>query len=423
MQAFKTRIHLNDRQAGFMRQCFDMRRFAYNWALQKWSMEYCRIKRLTLPDFVGPLVETESDQRDAYLEWRAVNPAAKGKNIPQKYRLPDSSIIDKQFNAWKAKSKADLPWLYSVPSCVGQVAIKKHLDAAFKRFYKGSGFPRFKKRGANGYATFSNAVVKDAHLNGNYLTLPSKMGIARLAEYVRCEGRLQSVTVSESGGKFYAAFLFEADMEPLPQATTDESIGIDVGVAKYATLSDGSYIEDPQAPTVNLERLARLQRALSRKTKHGENCNKKKFRINRLHGRIADIRKDGIEQATARIVNKYPLVVVEDLNLQNMTASAKGTSYQPGKRIRQKAGLNRSLLDSGLYQFRTRLESKLQRHGGTVIAVPPAYTSQICSACGSRSEENRKSQAVFVCVACGHAENADVNAAKNILRAGLFNLD
>lgn len=99
-----------------------------------------------------------------------------------------------------------------------------------------------------------------------------------------------------------------------------------------------------------------------------------------------------------------------------MSASAKGTAEQPGRKVKQKAGLNRAILDQGWSMFRAMLAYKLADRGGRLIEVPAAYTSQTCPVCGHVHPDNRKSQAAFVCVVCGHQANADTNAAINILR-------
>lgn len=114
----------------------------------------------------------------------------------------------------------------------------------------------------------------------------------------------------------------------------------------------------------------------------------------------------------------HALIAIEDLSVKAMTASAAGTVDKPGKNIRQKAGLNRTILRNGWSMARQMLEYKAAWSGVMLVAVPAAYTSQECSDCGHTAAANRKSQSLFLCVACGHAENADRNAAKNILRRG-----
>ena len=132
-----------------------------------------------------------------------------------------------------------------------------------------------------------------------------------------------------------------------------------------------------------------------------------------------NIRRYFINKVTTAISKSHAVAVIEDLKVRDMTASAAGTAENPGRNVRAKSGLNKSILDQGWYEFRRQLEYKLRWLGGRLIVVPPRYTSQKCSRCGHVSAENRKTQAGFRCVACGFEENADFNAALNILAAGL----
>ena len=157
---------------------------------------------------------------------------------------------------------------------------------------------------------------------------------------------------------------------------------------------------------------------LCRKKKFSSNWKKRKAAIARLHIRIADARNDFLHKVSTAISKSHAVVYIEDLKVRNMSASARGTVENPGKCVRQKAGLNKAILDQGWFEFRRQLSYKEQWRGGLVVAVPPQYTSQTCAGCGHVCAENRRSQALFVCVACGHEDDADVNAAKNVMRAG-----
>ena len=137
-----------------------------------------------------------------------------------------------------------------------------------------------------------------------------------------------------------------------------------------------------------------------------------------MHQRIANVRADFLHKTSTAISKKHAIVVLEDLQIKNMSASASGTREQPGTNVNQKRGLNRSILDQGWYEFRRQLEYKQVWRGGLVLAVPPQNTSRSCPNCGHVSADNRKTQAKFECVACGHSENADLVAAINILAAG-----
>ncbi|GEL16491.1 RNA-guided endonuclease InsQ/TnpB family protein [Pseudonocardia asaccharolytica] len=146
---------------------------------------------------------------------------------------------------------------------------------------------------------------------------------------------------------------------------------------------------------------------------YGEQLNRRKARqrLARLHARNADRRRDFVEKASTELAWRFDRIRIEDLRIKNMTRSARGTVERPGRNVAAKAALNRSILAGGWGLFLRRLQDKAP---GRVEKINPAYTSQTCSACGHIARESRESQALFCCVACGHAEHADVNAAKNI---------
>lgn len=112
------------------------------------------------------------------------------------------------------------------------------------------------------------------------------------------------------------------------------------------------------------------------------------------------------------------MIVLEDLKVSNMSSSAKGNMENPGKNVKAKSGLNRAILDQGWHEARRQFEYKQQWRGGVVVAVAPQYTSQTCSSCTHTNKQSRVSQSKFCCVSCGYENNADINAAKNILAAG-----
>lgn len=144
---------------------------------------------------------------------------------------------------------------------------------------------------------------------------------------------------------------------------------------------------------------------------------KAQARVAKIHQGVARQRADFLHKLSTQIAREHALVCLEDLRVRSMSASAAGTQEAPGKRVLQKAGLNRSILDQGWSLFKNQLGYKLEWRGGELVLVNPAYTSQRCHACGPPHADNRKGEA-FRCRACGHAEHADVNAAKNILAAG-----
>src|SRR3954464_10366099 len=198
---------------------------------------------------------------------------------------------------------------------------------------------------------------------------------------------------------------------PIDGPGTGVVVGVDRGVAVSAALSTGELLSVPGLGASEAKRLPRLERRLAR-AKRGSNRRRRvKTAIGRLKARQTDRRRDWVEQTSTRLVRRFDLVRVEDLKIKNMVGSVRGTVAAPGRNVRAKAGLNRSIHAAGWGQWVPRLEDKAP---GRVEKVDPAYTSQICHACGHCAAENRESQAVFRCRACGHADHADVNAAKNI---------
>jgi putative transposase len=204
--------------------------------------------------------------------------------------------------------------------------------------------------------------------------------------------------------------------QPLPKSTS--AIGIDVGITRFATMSDAAFIEPLNSFKKKQNRLARYQRFMSRKKKFSNNWKKAKTSVQKLHAHIANARKDFLHKITTTISQNHALVCVEDLQVRNMSKSSKGNSEQPGRMVKQKSGLNRSILDQGWGEFRRQLEYKSTWNGGTLLAVPPQNTSRTCPCCYFVSKENRRTQATFLCINCGYENHADVVGAINILERG-----
>ena len=190
----------------------------------------------------------------------------------------------------------------------------------------------------------------------------------------------------------------------------------------FATFSDGSFLVPLNSFRQHEQRLARYQRRMARKVKGSKNWNKAKKKVQRIHAEIANVRKDFLHKATTAISQQYALVVLEDLKVRNMSKSAKGSIDSPGKKVRAKSGLNKSILDQGWYEFRRQLEYKMQWQGGWLMTVNPRNTSRTCPVCGHVSADNRTTQAKFACVSCGHQAHADVVGAINILARGMQNM-
>lgn len=312
------------------------------------------------------------------------------------------------------KSHPDSQWLKDAPSQPLQQSLKD-LERGYKNFFqKRAAFPRFKKRGQNNAFRYPQGVKLDQ--TNNRISLP-KLGWIRYLNSREVIGEVKNVTVSQSCGKWYVSIQTEFEVpEPVHKAAS--MVGLDAGVTKLATLSDGTVYQPVNSFKASQRKLAMLQRQLSRKVKFSASWQKQKKKIQRLHSHIANIRRDYLHKVTSEISKNHAMIVIEDLKVSNMSKSAKGTAERPGRNIRAKSGLNRSILDQGWYEMRRQLEYKQLWRGGQVLAIPPAYTSQRCACCGHTAKENRQTQSKFVCQVCGYTENADINGARNILAAG-----
>lgn len=237
-------------------------------------------------------------------------------------------------------------------------------------------------------------------------------------------GTIRNATVSRDGGRWYVSFCVEDGItEVAPNGKPP--VGVDRGVAVAVATSRGDLHDRAFATSGETVRLQRLQQRLSRSLHaHGRNRRSKRrdavcAQLGRLNARVRARRADFAAQTAVQLVRGHGLVAVEDLRVKNMTASAKGTVEEPGRNVAQKAALNRAILGKGWGGFLLKLEHAARYHGATVVKVNPAFTSRTCNACKHVARESRESQAVFRCVACGYQDHADVNAAKNILAAGL----
>lgn len=320
----------------------------------------------------------------------------------------------KQLTEWR--NSADTPWLKDAPVHPLQQTLKD-LGRAYTNFFSGrAGFPRFRKKGLRERFRYPDPKQIRLDQANSRIFLP-KLGWLRYRNSREVLGAVKNVTVSLSGGRWFVSIQTErAVPAPVPEATT--SVGIDMGVARFATLSDGAHIEPLNSFKRHEKALRKAQQALSRKVKFSNNWKKAKARVQKLHTRIANARRDYLHKCSTTISKNHAMVVIEDLAVGNMSRSAKGTAEEPGKNVRAKSGLNRSILDQGWYEFRRQLGYKLAWRGGWLEVVAPHHTSQTCPRCGHVSADNRPTQARFVCVECGFAGHADAVAATNIIRAG-----
>ncbi|HHL3045247.1 TPA: RNA-guided endonuclease InsQ/TnpB family protein [Pseudomonas aeruginosa] len=319
----------------------------------------------------------------------------------------------KRLTEWR--HDPETAWLKDAPTHPLQQTLKDLERAYTNYFAKRADFPRFKKKGQGDSFRYPDPKQIKLDQANSRIFLP-KLGWLRYRNSREVMGAVKSVTLSLACGKWYVSIQTEREVEqPIPNGP---AVGIDMGVYRFATLSNGSFYEPLNSFKRYEAALRKAQQALSRKTKFSSNWMQAKARVQRIHARIGNARRDYLHKTTHTISQNHALVCIEDLQVRNMSRSAAGTTEQPGKNVRAKSGLNKAILDQGWSEFRRQLDYKLAWNGGWLIAVPPRNTSRTCPCCGQVSADNRRTQAQFRCVECGFEENADVVGAINILRAG-----
>ncbi|WP_236544878.1 RNA-guided endonuclease InsQ/TnpB family protein [Aeromonas media] len=317
----------------------------------------------------------------------------------------------KQLTQWKSEDST--AWLAETPSQPLQQTLKD-LERAYTNFFaKRADFPRFKKKGLSDSFRYPQGFKLDQA--NSRLFLP-KLGWLRYRNSRDALGVIKNITVSQSSGKWYAAIQTEREVDvPVHQGT---AVGLDMGIKRFVTLSDGSHKDPLNSFKAHEKALRKAQQAMSRKVRFSRNWKKAKARIQRIQTHIGSARRDYLHKISTAISKNHALVCVEDLQVRNMSKSAAGTTDTPGRNVRAKSGLNKAILDQGWGEFRRQLDYKLAWNGGHLIAVPPKNTSRTCPCCGHISADNRQTQATFECVECGFKENADLVGAINVLRAG-----
>jgi putative transposase len=330
---------------------------------------------------------------------------------------------------WNAEKKIDpaLAWWSENSKCAYQEAFRD-LERALKDFVKSKkgarkgkrlGFPKFKKRGkCRDSFRFGSGVMR---CSGNTVTLP-RLGTIRthedtgkLASKVEDgTARILSATVSRTAQRWFVSFTVEVEREiPERHARPGSAIGIDLGVKTLLTGADDRgrviAVAGPKPLRTSLRKLRRVSRAHSRKVKGSANRRKSAARLARVHARVANVRADTLHKATTELARRYETVVIEDLNVTGMIANRS---------------LARAVSDQGFGEARRMLEYKTTWNGGTLVIADRWFpSSKTCSACGWRKPSLKLAERTFRCESCGHTEDRDVNAARNLLHLAASGAD
>jgi len=353
MRAYKTEIEPNNVQHTVLLKHSGAARFVYNWGLARRKEEYEKTGRSS-----------------------------------------NAIELHKQLTALK---RTEFTWMYEVSKCAPQEALRD-LDRAYKNFFETrAGHPRFKRRRLGAGSFKLRGSIKVFH---DSVQLP-KIGMIRLKEkeYLPTQGvHIPSATVSEKAGKWFVSLQVEEEIEA--QNNTGPTAGVDVGISKLATISDGTVIAN-QKPLSRFERRKkRIQRSLARKARGSNNRARTVIRLARYELKVSNIRKDAIHKATTMLARTKSVIGVESLNVTGLLRNHH---------------LAKHLADASLGEFLRQLKYKAKWNGGAVVEADSFFPStRRCSSCGSVKDEMSLSERMYKCVNCGFEADRDLNAAMNL---------
>ena len=284
-----------------------------------------------------------------------------------------------------------------------------------------SGFPRFRRRGRKESCRFTTGVIR---IDDDRHVILTRVGRLRTAEATGAlrrrlamgTARIMSATVSKEADRWFVSFTCEVVRAAPSGNCHGDTVGVDIGVLRLATLSTGAVMPGPRALALSASRLRKLQRAVSRRQKGSTRRRRAIFHLARVHRRVRDVRRDYLHKLTTHLAKSHGRVVVEDLNVLGMMASGRRTAVQSGQYVRAKAGLSRGLADASLGRLRRMLTYKCGWYGSRLVIAPRFFaSSRRCSACGQLREDLSLSERVFLCPGCGFRIDRDLNAARNLV--------
>ena len=353
---FKYRFYPTLEQERHLACVFGCVRFTYNWALQL--------------------------RTDAYRNGTSLN-----------YNATSAALT-------QLKKQQEMAWLNEV-SCVPTQQSLRHLQIAFKNFFdKRATYPTFKKRRGKQSAEYTRSAFK-YEAQSNALSV-SGLGKLKVRWSRTFESSPTTITITKDCcGRYFVTLCLEESFEEL--AKTGQNIGVDLGINRLATLSNGERIANPKHSNRRRRELAHQSRHLARKTKGSKRWEKQRLKVARVHARIADTREDYLHKVTTDLVRRFDLICMEDLNMRGLVKNHK---------------LARSLCDASFGMFRSMLQYKCTRYGKEWVAIDRFFpSSKMCSACGVVKGSLPLDVRQWTCE-CGVRHDRDLNAAQNIVAVG-----
>lgn len=294
-------------------------------------------------------------------------------------------------------SLKDVPWIKDVPCHTLQNVIER-LDSAYNSFFKKGGFPKWAKKDQ-----YNSILFKSVRWEDSTFILP-KIGKVKIFKDRHPKGKLKTASIVKIQNQYFICINAEVESENLYPTSENQTIGLDMGITYFLVDSDGCFVENPRI-FKSFERQLRIEnRSLARKKKGSNSRQTQKERLLRLYSKITNVRKNFLHNISTQYIRSNTLILAENLKVKNMVKFGN---------------LSKHILDASWSSFFFMLNYKAKLYEKVFVQINPAYTSQKCSSCGNVTKENRLTQSQFKCVSCGHQQNADLNAAQNILSEGI----